>query len=87
MDGPVNIVTVIKRKPNEDVIRELERMLASAKAGRMDSFIALCSGVDADEDPSVAEFEGGRVSVPDMLFAFECWKLRTMRESTRSNPE
>ena len=70
------MIEELRRKPNPEVIEKFEEMLELAKAGRINSALILAEGWGEDGTPEVSNHGGGRLSVPDYIFAFECWKLK-----------
>ena len=74
-------VTALKRQPDPDVIDRLELILKRAKSGQITAFVALCDGITDDGSPATEGHSAGTFDTPSMLFAFECWKQRVIREA------
>ena len=69
-------------KPNQDVIKTLEDLLAAAKNGEIDSFLVFGSGNFADGTPAVIERHVGLIDIASTILAFECWKYNAVKDVT-----
>jgi hypothetical protein len=73
---------LVKRQVNPEMVKKLSELLEMAKSGELNAVHILYDTIGSNDGDS---FSTGSWSVPNALYAFECWKHKLLHTVQRED--